>query len=166
MCGDTFEICFPSTISCGNMFTNASQIQAIANSGEVLIQVRIQLRNMTTSVFHGISKDSFKLRGYVRDRSVTYLPEIILNTDYFGAGNYFTWDQLPPLRMGDILLVYRVNPILINWELIFDPIVTGEVTYQLENVTYPIKSAESCNVIFQFPSIIDMITGEQTRFDR
>ena len=166
MCGDTFEICFPDVIATGNMFTNAGSVQATTNMGEALLQVRVYLRNMTTSVFHGIAEDSFKLTGYVRDRSLTYTPEIILNTDYFGAGNYFSWDQLPPLRAGDILLVFRVNPILINWELSFDPVFLSEPDYQLETVVYPRGSEESCSAVFQFPVVRDLITGELTTFNR
>ena len=166
MCGDSFEICFPSVISFGNWITSAGRIQATANHGEQLIQVRIQMRNMTTSVLNGMSKESFKLTGYVRDRSVTYLPEIIMNTDYFGAGNYFSWDQLPPLRLGDILLIFRVNPILINWELTFEPVFMGEGNYQLDNVTYPTRETDSCKAIFQFPAILDTATGELTKYIR
>ena len=166
MCGDTFEICFPDVIATGDMFTNAGSVQATTNMGEALLQVRVHLRNMTTSVFHGIAEDSFKLTGYVRDRSLTYTPEIILNTDYFGAGNYFSWDQLPPLRAGDILLVFRVNPILINWELSFDPVFLGEPDYQLETVVYPRGSEESCSAVFQFPVVRDLITGELMTFQR
>lgn len=166
MCGDIFEITFPDQISTGNMFTNASYVQASAAVDEKLLQVRVHMQNMTSSVFHGISSNSFELTGYVRDRSVTYLPEVIINTDYFGAGNYYAWDQLPPLRIADILLIFRVNPILINWELKFDPHFTGEPDHQLGQVTYTPHEAEPCAGIFQFSAVRNLENGTLTRFTR
>ena len=166
MCGDTFELSFPDVISTGTMFTNASMIQATAKKDESLLQVRIQIRNMTTSFFHGIDSQSFRLTGYVRDRSLSYTPEIILNTDYFGRGNYFNWDQLPPLRQADILLVFRVNPILINWELTFVPQLTADVNYEFERVTYKPMKADPCAGLFRFSSVRNLETGVLTTFER
>ena len=166
MCGDTFELSFPDVISTGHMFTNASYVQASADADELLLQVRIQIRNMTSGVFHGMSTDSFKLTGYVRDRSISYFPETIINTDYFGEGNYYAWDQLPPLRMADILLIYRVNPILINWELTFDPKITGEYTYEFEGVTYFPAKADICSGLFQFPAVRNLENYALTTFER
>ena len=166
MCGDTFELTFPDLLSAGSMFTNASMIQATAKKDETLLQVRIQIRNMTSSFFHGIDEQSFRLTGYVRDRSLSYTPEIILNTDYFGRGNYFNWDQLPPLRQADILLVFRVNPILINWELAFEPQLTAEVNYEFERVTYKPMKADPCAGLFRFSAVRNLETGVLTTFER
>lgn len=166
MCGNTFEISFPDVISTGSMFTNAGTIQATAEKDKTLLQIRIQLRNMTSSIFSGITTESFKLTGYVRDRSISYYPEIILNTDYFGSGNYYAWDQLPPLRLADILLIFRVNPILINWELTFDPEFTGSPSYQLGRITYEPSKTEPCSGLFQFPVMRNLETNVLTTYER
>ncbi|MBQ6481747.1 MAG: hypothetical protein IJI45_11565 [Anaerolineaceae bacterium] len=166
MCGDTFELAFPDVLSTGHMFTNSGQIQANADADELLLQVRIQMRNMTSGMFHGISTDSFKLTGYVRDRSISYYPETIINTDYFGQGNYYNWDQLPPLRIADILLIYRVNPILINWELAFEPKMTGDQTYDFEGVTYKQAYAAPCSGLFQFSAVRNLENNALTTFER
>ena len=165
MCGDQFEISFPDVIQTTSMVSNASRVHAEAEHDEQLLQVRIKIRNMTPEVFRGMSKDSFQLIGHVRDRSITYLPELITNTDYFGSGNYYTYDNLPPLRMIDILLVYRVNPILINWELRIDPIIGGS-NYQLKTVSYEATDWEPCQAVFQFPLVRNGKTGDLTRFVR
>lgn len=166
MCGDTFELAFPDVLSTGHMFTNSGQIQANADADELLLQVRIQMRNMTSGMFHGISTDSFKLTGYVRDRSISYYPETIINTDYFGQGNYYNWDQLPPLRIADILLIYRVNPILINWELAFEPKMTSDPTYDFEGVTYKQAYAAPCSGLFQFSAVRNLENNALTTFER
>ncbi len=166
MCGDTFELSFPDVLSTGHMFTNSGQVQANADADELLLQVRIRMRNMTSGMFHGISTESFKLTGYVRDRSISYYPETIINTDYFGQGNYYNWDSLPPLRIADILLIYRVNPILINWELAFEPKMTGDPTYDFEGVTYKQAYAAPCSGLFQFSAVRNLENNALTTFER
>lgn len=167
MCGDQFEITFPDLLSSTHMVSNTTRVHAEATPDDRLIQLRIKIRNMTTDVLHSMGKESFRLTGFVRDRSIDYYPEVITNTDYFGAGNYYTWDSLPPLRMADILLVYRVNPILINWELNFEPILPVESTYVLGDVTYTPMEYEPCeSATFQFPVLRTNETGELTRYER
>lgn len=166
MCGDTFELAFPDVLSTGHMFTNASQIQASADVDELLLQVRIQIRNMTSGVLNGIPTNCFKLTGYVRDRSISYYPETIINTDYFGQGNYYNWDQLPPLRIADILLIYRVNPILINWELAFTPNLSGELAHEFEGVTYTPAYAAPCSGLFRFSAVRNLENNKLTTFER
>ena len=166
MCGDTFELTFPDVPSSGSMFTNAGQVQATADKDNTLLQVRIRIRNMTTSVFHGIDENSFTLTGYVRDRSINYKPEIFLNTDYFSQGNYYAWDSLPPLRVADVLLVFRVNPILINWELSYEPKYTMEPDFLLEHVTYKSSYADPCAGRFLFSSSKNLETGTVMNFVR
>lgn len=166
MCGDQFEISFPEVIVTSSMVSNASRVHANAEKDERMLQVRMKIRNMTSEVLCGMSKESFQLIGHVRDRSITYYPEVINNTDYFGSGNYYTYDNLPPLRMIDILLIYRVNPILINWELRFAPQVGGGSNYTLKTVSYEPMDWEPCQGLFQFPLIRTGETGELTRFVR
>ena len=167
MCGGQFEVTFPDLLSSTHMVSNTTRVHAEATPDDRLIQLRIKMRNMTTDVLHGMSKESFRLTGFVRDRSISYYPEVITNTDYFGSGNYFTWDSLPPLRMVDILLVYRVNPILINWELNFEPVLPVESTYEFGNVTYTPMEYERCeSATFQFPVLRINETGELIRYER
>ena len=166
MCGDQFEISFPEVIVTSSQVSNASRIQANAEKDERLLSVRMKLRNMTSEVLRGMSKESFQLIGHVRDRSITYYPEVITHTDYFGSGNYYTYDNMPPLRMVDIMLIYRVNPILINWEMRFAPQVGGDPNYTLKTVSYEPMDWDPCEGLFQFPLIRTGETGDLTRFVR
>ena len=166
MCGDQFELEFPDVIATTSMVSNASRIHAEADHDERLLQVRVKLRNMTTETFSGMSKESFKLVGYIRDRSLSYTPELITNTDYFGSGNFYSIDKIPPLRMVDVLLVFRVKPTLINWELNFEPQVGSGQNYTLDSVSYSAMDWQPCRGTFQFPLIRTMETGELTRFVR
>ncbi|MBQ6519694.1 MAG: hypothetical protein IJI14_13310 [Anaerolineaceae bacterium] len=166
MCGDQFELEFPDVLSTSSMVSNASRVHAEAKTGERLLQVRIRIRNMTTEFFTGMSSESFKLTGYVRDRSLSYFPEIILNTDYFGSGNYYSYDKLPPLRMADVLLIYRVSSTLINWELSFTPLLSSGQTYVLDSVSYEPMEWTPCEGTFLFPAVRTLETGDLTRFIR
>ena len=166
MCGDQFEISFPEVIVTSSQVSNASRIHANAGKEERLLQVRIRLRNMTSEIFRGMSKDSFQLIGHVRDRSITYYPEVVTQTDFFGSGNYYIYDNMPPLRMIDIMLIYRVNPILINWELLFEPQVVDDSSHVLKTVSYEPMDWEPCRGLFQFPLLRNGETGDMTRFVR
>ena len=166
MCGDQFEISFPEVIVTSSQVSNASRVHANAEKDERLLSVRIKLRNMTSDILRGMSKESFQLIGHVRDRSISYVPEVITHTDYFGSGNYYTYDNIPPLRMVDIMLIYRVNPILINWELRFSPQVGGDSNYTLKTVSYEPMDWEPCEGLFQFPLMRTGETGDLTRFVR
>ena len=167
MCGDVLEIMFPEVPSTSSMVSNASQVQAVADPDERLLQVRITLQNKSTSLVQGISKDNFSLTGYVRDRSVTYKPEMVLNTDYFGSGNYYELNAIPPMRMIDVLLIYRVKPTLVNYELTIDTSSASLNKYEMQNVSYPLQSTgELCKGTFQFQAIRTLETGLFTRYDR
>lgn len=167
MCGDIFELAFPDIPGTSSMISNTSQVHATAGPDERMLQIRIQMRNMTHSVIMGLTKNCFKLTGYVRDRSITYTPELITFTDYYGSGNYYNWDSLPPMRMADILLVFRVKPVLINWELSIDTSAASFSNYSMENVTYePAEPGEFCRGLFQFSSLQTLETGVITVFKR
>lgn len=167
MCGDFLEIMFPEVPSTSSMVSNASQVQAVAAPDERLLQVRITLQNMSSSVIQGISMNNFKLTGYVRDRSITYTPELILNTDYFGYGNYYELSSIPPLRMVDVLLVFRVKPTLINYELSIDTSSGSLGKYEMQYVSYPQQEpGEFCQGTFQFRAIRTLETGLFTYYRR
>ena len=167
MCGDIFELAFPDIPGTSSMISNTSQVHAVAGPDERMLQVRVQMRNMTHNTIQGLAKNCFKLTGYVRDRSITYLPELITFTDYYGSGNYYNWDNLPPMRMADILLVFRVKPVLINWELSIDTSSAAFSIFSLDNVIYePAEPGELCKGLFQFSSQQTLETGAITRFKR
>ena len=179
MCGDTFEVIFPDQLSTTSMVSRDMYrdygypvVHAEAGKNERLLQVRIKIRNLTPTIFKGLDPESFQLTGYVRDRSLTYTPEIMEPYDYgnyeaylYYSPDYNSWSYLPPLRMDDILLVYRVNPILVNWELRVNPQATYGTSYEYGNAVYePIEGLESCDAVFQFESIRNSETGEITKY--
>lgn len=168
MCGDIYELAFPDIPGTSSMISNTSQVHATAGPDERLLQIRIQMRNMTHSTIQGLNKDCFTLTGYVRDRSMAYKPELIIFTDYFGAGNYYNWDNLPPMRMADILIVFRVKPVLVNWELSIDTSSAVFTPFSTDNVSYVPKeeNGEFCYGTFQFASQQTLETGVITNFKR
>ena len=171
MCGDSFEITIPDQPATTSQVTRASSVQAEAGPDERLLTVRVMIRNLTSSVFTGIAPESFLLTGYVRDRSLSYTPEVMQSYDYtYGSSgsSYTSADRfmLPPLRMEDILLVYRVNPILINWELHIQPQAASELTLSYGGAEYPEMDPDPCDGIFQFYSIRNAETGEIIKYLR
>lgn len=168
MCGDIYELSFPDVPGTSSMVSNTTQVHATAGQDERLLQIRVQMRNMTHSAIQGLNKDCFTLKGYVRDRSITYKPEVITFTDYFGSGNYYNWDNLPPMRMADILLIFRVKPVLVNWELSIDTSSAVFTNFALDNVSYiPDENpGELCFGTFQFTSQQTLETGMITIFRR
>lgn len=171
MCGDSFEITIPDQPSTTSQVTRASSIQAEAGPDERLLQIRVTIRNLTSSVYNGLSLDSFQLTGYVRDRSLSYTPEIIQSYDYtYGSsGSSFSSPSglvLPPLRMEDILLVYRVNPILVNWELHIRPEPMNGLSDGYGSADYPEMDPDPCDGVFQFFSIRNAETGEIIKYLR
>ncbi len=179
MCGDTFEVIFPDQPSTTSMVSrdpykiiNVIYVHAEAGKNERLLTVRVKIRNLTPTIFKGLDPESFQLTGYVRDRSLTYTPEIMEPYDFESYWTYMyyspelnSWSYLPPLRMDDILLVYRVNPILVNWELRVNPQAMYGTSYEYGNAVYePIEGLESCDAVFQFESIRNSETGEITKY--
>ncbi len=179
MCGDTFEVIFPDQPSTTSMvsrnpykYINVIHVHAEAGKNERLLQIRVKIRNLTPTIFRGLDPESFQLTGYVRDRSLTYTPEIMEPYDYgsyetyaFYSPEHNSWSYLPPLRMDDILLVYRVNPVLVNWELRVNPQATYGTSYEYGNAVYePIEELEACDAVFQFESIRNSETGAVTTY--
>lgn len=180
MCGDSFEVIFPDQPSTTSMvsrdpykYINAVYVHAEAGKRDRLLQVRIKLRNLTPTLYKGLSPKSFQLTGYVRDRKLTYTPEIMEPYDYgsYEAYTVFSpdhnsWSYLPPLRMDDILLVFRVNPILVKWELRVAPEATNGTSYEYGNAYYEPIDLEPCDAVFQFTSIRNAETGAVTTYTR
>ena len=171
MCGDSFELTFPDEPATTSMISRVSSVHAAAGSDERLLQVRVVIRNLTPTVMNGLSPESFKLRGYIRDRSIAYTPEVVESYDYTYGTNGSSHSSadsfvIPPLREEDILLVYRVNPILLNWELEVEPQSAKDVSNQYGTVVYDSMELEPCKGIFQFYSIRNAETGEITKYIR
>ncbi len=171
MCGDSFEITLPDMPATTSQITRGTSIQAEAAYGERLMMVRVIFRNLTPEVYRGLSADSFTLKGYVRDRSISYRPEIFQSYDYaYGSsGSAVTSASsltMPPLRQEDILLVFRVNPILINWELHAEPKPIGETVYEYDNARYEPMMLQRCEGTFRFTSVRNAETGEIIYYNR
>ena len=180
MCGDSFEVIFPDQPSTTSMvsrdpykYINAVYVHAEAGKRDRLLQIRIKLRNLTPTLFKGLNPKSFQLTGYIRDRELTYTPEIMEPYDYgnYEAYTYYSpdhnsWSYLPPLRMDDILLVFRVNPILVNWELRVVPQATYGTSYEYGNAYYEPIELDPCDAVFQFTSIRNAETGVITTYTR
>lgn len=45
---------------------------------DILLNIRLEFRNLNPVTFHGLTPESFKLVGKVRDRKIEYLPEIMI----------------------------------------------------------------------------------------
>ncbi len=180
MCGDSFEVIFPDQPSTTSMvsrdpykYINVVYVHAEAGKRDRLLQIRIKLRNLTPTLFKGLDPKSFQLTGYVRDRKLTYTPEIMEPYDYgnYEAYSYYSpdhnsWSYLPPLRMDDILLVFRVNPILVNWELRVVPQATYGTSYEYGNAFYEPIDLAPCDAVFQFTSTRNAETGAITTYTR
>lgn len=171
MCGDSFEITIPDQPMTASQVTRASSVQAEAGPDERLMMVRVSFRNMTAAVYNGFTPDSFTLTGYVRDRAMNYTPVVFQSYDYaYGSSGSAVTSAggltMPPLREEDILLVFRVNPILINWELHFKPESQGELTYEFDNARYEEQNLAPCDGVLRFTSIRNAETGEITNYIR
>ena len=174
-CGDSFEIVIPNEPVLTAMITRhpsgTKVVRASAGPNEILFEVRFQIRNLTPQVYHGLSTESFKLTGYVRGRPLSYVPEIMEPYDFGGRTSYRLYDKMyyktndfPPLRKADMLLVYRVNPILRDWEILVDPAGNEGVEIGLPDVTYPEMTLEPCQGIFQFQEIWNAETNSIIKY--
>lgn len=171
MCGDSFEITFPDQPSSTSMISRSGSVHAGFDTDTRLLLVRIIIRNLTPEVINGLSPESFKLTGYVRDRSLTYSPEVMESFDYTYGTNGSSHSSadgfvIPPLREEDILLVYRVNPILLNWELLVEPKSAKETSAKYGTAVYEPMDLDPCKALFQFYSIINAETGAITKYLR
>lgn len=124
-------------------------------------------------LYKGLTKDSFLLKGYLRDRYVIYEPEIMEPYDFgcydsyiLYSPNHSEWSYLPPLRMEDIILVYRVNPLLINWELHVKPQAKSGTSNSFGPAVYEPKEQETCDAIFKFAAIRNGVTGATITYNR
>ena len=68
--------------------------------------------------------------------------------------------------MADVLLVFRVNPILINWELEVDLHSEKKLKYGYGDVEYEQLPFEECHGVFQFARLQDLETRLYTTYTR
>lgn len=176
-CGDSFEVRIIDEPQMTTAITRSPRgrkvIQAQAGKYDILLQIHMHLRNMTPVVYQGLSPESFKLVGYVRGRPIPYYPEIMEPYDYGGREfyrlydkNYYKTNPFPPLRNINMLLVYRVNPILRDWELHLNPKSSNGDEDKYLSATYYEMDIEPCDGIFQIITIRDAETGEITKYYR
>lgn len=176
LCGDSFEIIIPDepvTTTAVVRNPGGKVIQARAGKHDMLLEIRLKIRNLTPVVYEGLNPDSLKLVGYVRGRPISYTPEIMEPYDYGGRGSYTLYDKMyyrdkifPPLRKYDMILVYRVNPILRDFELHINPSASKETADNYLDAQYHEMDLEPCNGIFQISTLHDAETGEITKYYR
>ncbi|MBQ4512332.1 MAG: hypothetical protein II969_05025 [Anaerolineaceae bacterium] len=63
-------------------------------NNDILLNIRLEFRNLNAAAYHGLSPESFKLVGKVRDRKIEYTPEIMI------PFNMDTEWELPLIRAG------------------------------------------------------------------
>ncbi|MBR6090545.1 MAG: hypothetical protein IKP86_11465 [Anaerolineaceae bacterium] len=175
-CGDTLEVRFPDELLVTKQITRnpgSKVVQAQADRDTVLLEIHVQLRNMSDVVYKGLSPDSFKLVGYIREKPLTYLPEIMEPFDYGSKEYYILYDKLyykdylfAPLRKIDMILVYRINPIIRDLELHVKPRGNDGTQDQYLDAVYSKMDLEQCDGVFQFGSVRDAETFELTRYYR
>lgn len=178
ICGDSFEVIFPDEPYLTHMISRqppkkAAKVHITAGKEDILLAVRIQLRNLTPETFMGLKASSFKLIGYVRNQPHQYTPEVMEPYDYGGIDSYksysktyFKKEPLAPLRKADILLVFRVNPILRDWELLVEPKSREDPLTSYLDADYEPMELEKCKAVFQFVRLINSETGEITKYYR
>ncbi len=175
-CGDSLEVRFVGEPVFTDRVTRSpgsKVVQAKSGKEDILVKIRVQVRNMSADVFKGLDPSSFTLVGYIRSRPLSYLPEIMEPFDYGGKGFYTMYDKMyykdylfAPLRKIDMLLVYRINPIVRDLELHISPKGTGGTDKQYLDASYGEMNLVPCDGVFQFITLHDEDTGELTKYYR
>lgn len=177
MCGDSFEVIVQDEPQFAKIVTRkppgSAVIQIKAGKDEILVEVHIKVRNLSDKVYDGLSPESFKLTGYVRGRPLSYVPEVMSPYDYGSKEHYTLYDKMyyrtyamAPLRQIDMLLVYRINPILRDLELHIAPQGTNGVLDHYLQASYSPMDLEPCDGIFRFVTVRNIETGEITKYYR
>ena len=135
--------------------------------------MRLQIRNLTPILYDGLAPESFTLVGYVRGRPVSYLPEMMTPFDYGPKRGYRMYDKMyyknepyAPLRNIDMILVYRIDPIVRDFEIHLNPQgAKGTATAYLD-AEYPEMDLRPCDGILQITTVRNIDTGEITKYYR
>ena len=178
ICGDSFEVIFPDSPYMTHLISRqpprkAPKVHITAGKDEILLAVRIKLRNLTPETYKGLRTSSFKLIGYVRNHPHEYTADIWepydygdYDTYYSYSRSYYKYEDLAPLHQIDMLLVFQVNPILRDWELLVEPKTREESVLTYRDAVYNEMDLERCKAVFQFRSVFDAETGEITKYYR
>lgn len=177
LCGDSFEV----IVRGEPVFTTAitrspgggKTLQLKAGKYDILLEVRLQIRNLTPIMYDGLDPKSFTLVGYVRGKPVSYLPEMMTPFDYGAKGSYRMYDKMyyrdkeyPPLRNIDMILVYRIDPIVRDFEIHLNPQGTKGTATSYLDAEYHEMDLRPCDGILQLTTIKDLTTGEITKYYR
>ena len=175
-CGDSFEVIFPDepvTISLVTRNPGSKVVQAKPDRDTILLEVRVKLRNLSNLVYNGLSPESFKLVGYIRGKPLTYLPEIMEPYDYGPKESYTLYDKmyykdyvLAQLRKIDMILVYRIDPIVRDFELHLNPQGTEGTADSYLDAVYHEMDLQPCDGILQITTVRNIDTGGITKYYR
>lgn len=178
ICGDSFEVIFPDSPYMTHLISRqpprkAAKVHITAGKDDILMVIRIKLRNLTPKTYQGLRTSSFKLIGYVRNHPHEYTADVWEPYDYGDYDSYYSYsksyykyEDLAPLHQIDMLLVFHVNPILRDWELLVEPKNRGEGALVYRDALYNEMNLKPCKAVFQFRSVFDAETGEITKYDR
>ena len=176
LCGDSIEVVMrgePVFTTAITRSPGSKVLQLKAGKYDILLEVRLEMRNLSPIVYLGLDPKSFELVGYVRGRPVSYLPEIMEPFDYGPKGAYRMYDKMyyrdtvyPPLRKIDMILVYRIDPIVRDFEIRLNPQGTkGTQDYYLD-AQYHEMDLQPCDAVLQITTVRNIETGEITKYYR
>lgn len=177
LCGDSFEVIMRGepvfTTAITRSPGGSKNLQIKAGKYDILLEVRLQIRNLSPILYEGLAPESFTLVGYVRGRPVSYLPEMMTPFDYGPKRGYRMYDKMyyknepyAPLRNIDMILVYRIDPIVRDFEIHLNPQgAKGTATAYLD-AEYPEMDLRPCDGILQITTVRNIDTGEITKYYR
>lgn len=176
LCGDSFEVIMrgePVFTTALTRSPGSKVLQIKAGKEDILLEVRLQLRNLTPIVYDGLAPESFTLVGYVRGKPISYLPEIMEPFDYGPKRGYRMYDKMyyktqpyPPLRFIDMILVYRIDPIVRDFEIHLNPQGTNGTSTSYLDAEYHEMDLRPCDGILQITTVRNIETGEITKYYR
>lgn len=177
LCGDSFEVIMRGepvfTTALTRSPGGSKVLQIKAGKDDILLEVRLQIRNLTPIVYDGIAPESFTLVGYVRGKPFSYLPEIMMPFDYGSKKAYRMYDKMyyrdqpyPPLRNIDMILVYRIDPIVRDFEIHLNPTGNKGTSMTYLDAEYHEMDLNPCDARLQITTVRNIETGEITKYYR
>ena len=177
LCGDSFEVVMRGepvfTTALTRSPGGSKVLQIKAGKYDILLEVRLQIRNLTPIVYQGLAPESFTLVGYVRGKPVSYLPEVMSPFDYGPKRGYRMYDKMyykdqpyPPLRLLDMILVYRIDPIVRDFEIHLNPQGTKGTATSYLDAEYHEMDLEPCDAYLHITTVRNIETGEITKYYR
>ena len=177
LCGDSIEVVMRGepvfTTAITRSPGGSKVLQIHEGKYDTLLEVRLEMRNLSPIVYQGIAPETFTLVGYVRGRPVTYLPEMMTPFDYGPKGGYRMYDKMyyrdqpyPPLRKIDMILAYRIDPIVRDFEIHLNPKGTKGETDVYLDAQYHEMDLAPCDAYLQITTVRNIETGEITKYYR